>query len=514
MGIALLLARLTLALVFTVAGLAKLVDLAGSRQALRDFGVPARLTPSLGILLPLAELAVAVALIPTASAWWAAVGALLLLLLFVAGISFNLARGRTPDCHCFGQLHSAPAGWSTLLRNLLLAAIAGFVVGFGRTNAGVSAVDWLGFLTVTQRIELLVGVVVLALLVTEGWLLLHLLRQNGRLLTRLEAVESELASGGTAPRSSPTAVPTAGLPIGSPAPGFALAGLLGETITLDFLCSSGKPLILVFSDPSCGPCTALMPEISRWQRDYVGKLTLVLVSRGTPESNRAKAGEHETTLVLLQRDREVAEAYQAHGTPSAVLVHADGTVGSELAQGADAIRSLVAGAVGLPMLRALQMTATPNGNGHAAAPSQSASLKVEDPAPTFTLPDLSGKPVSLSDFHGSQTLVLFWNPGCGFCQRVLEDLKVWEMQPPEGAPKLLVISTGTVEANQEMGLQSPVLLDQSFTVGPMFGANGTPMALLIDVKGRIASDLAAGGPAALALIQPDHGLMEPEIFHN
>jgi uncharacterized membrane protein YphA (DoxX/SURF4 family) len=99
-GLILLVARVLLALVFVVAGLAKLADRAGSRQALRDFGVPAALAPPLGSLLPLAELAVA--LLPTRSAWWGALGALVLLLLFIAGIGANLARGRTPDCHCFG----------------------------------------------------------------------------------------------------------------------------------------------------------------------------------------------------------------------------------------------------------------------------------------------------------------------------------------------------------------------------------------------------------------------------
>ena len=63
MTLLLLCARLLLALVFLVAGLAKLADLAGSRQALRDFGVPARLATPLGTLLPLAELVVAVALL-------------------------------------------------------------------------------------------------------------------------------------------------------------------------------------------------------------------------------------------------------------------------------------------------------------------------------------------------------------------------------------------------------------------------------------------------------------------
>src|SRR6266550_3919213 len=136
MALALLTARVLLAAVFLVAGLAKLADLAGSRQALRDFGVPAVFASPFGTLLPLAELAVAVALVPPVSAWWGALGALALLLLFVVGIGYNLARGRTPDCHCFGQLHSAPAGWPTLARNGILAAIAGFVVWQGQHDPG------------------------------------------------------------------------------------------------------------------------------------------------------------------------------------------------------------------------------------------------------------------------------------------------------------------------------------------------------------------------------------------
>src|SRR6266566_2700161 len=86
MSVVVVLARLVLALIFVVAGLAKLADLAGSRKALRDFGVPAKLATPFGLLLPLAELAVAVALIPTRTAWWGTLGALVLLLLFVGGI--------------------------------------------------------------------------------------------------------------------------------------------------------------------------------------------------------------------------------------------------------------------------------------------------------------------------------------------------------------------------------------------------------------------------------------------
>ncbi len=110
MDIVVLIARVVLALVFFIAGAAKVADSAGSRQALLDFGVPAWLASPLGRLLPLAELAVAVALIPAATAWWGALGALSVILAFVAGIGLNLARGKKPECRCFGQLHSAPAG--------------------------------------------------------------------------------------------------------------------------------------------------------------------------------------------------------------------------------------------------------------------------------------------------------------------------------------------------------------------------------------------------------------------
>lgn len=508
MALVLLIARLLLAAVFLVAGLAKLADLAGSRQALRDFGVPARLASPFGLLLPLAELAVGVALVPTVSAWWAALGALALLLLFVAGIGSNLARGRTPDCHCFGQLHSAPAGWPTLIRNIVLAAVAGLVVIFERQYAGENALSWLGALPITQRIELIAGVLLVALLVAEGWILLQVLRQQGRLLLRIEALEAQLAAGGPTPQPTAVQPQTAGLPVGTAAPAFALPGLYGETITLDFLRAADKPLLLLFSDPGCGPCTALLPEIGRWQRYYVGKLTLALISGGTPEANRSKVSEHGIMHVLLQKDREVAEAYQAYGTPSAVLVQPDGSIGSPLAAGADAIRGLVAGAVGLPVLHSLPMAAPANGNGDgrlvvATHPGQPAVPKVGERAEDFSLPDLTGKTVSLADFRGSKTLVLFWNPGCGFCQQMLEDLKAWEAKPPEGAPKLLVVSTGTVEANQALGLFSLVLLDEGFTVGSTFGANGTPMAVLVDAEGKIASGVAAGAQAVLALAGSD-----------
>ena len=365
MRLALLSARLLLAVVFAVAGLAKLADRAGSRQTLSDFGMPALFVSPLGVLLPLAELTIAVALVPTIAAWWASLGALALLLLFVAAIGYNLARGQQPDCHSFGQLRLAPAGWPTLIRNLVLATLAGFVVGFGRIDTGPSVLVWLGALALAQRIELLVGVLVVALVVLEGWVILQVMGQQGRLLLRLEAVEARLSTGGTAmqpTRTGDTTLPSLGLPVGAPAPAFGLPNLNGETITLDALRAPGKPVVLIFSDPSCGPCTALLPEIGCWQSDYGARLTLALLSSGTSEANSAKASEHGISHVLLQQGREVGEVYRTPEMPNAVFVRPDGTIGSPPAQGAEAIRGLVAGVLGLPVLRPKPLAAPINGN--------------------------------------------------------------------------------------------------------------------------------------------------------
>lgn len=58
---------------------------------------------------------------------------------------------------------------------------------------------------------------------------------------------------------------------------------------------------------------------------------------------------------------------------------------------------------------------------------------------------------------------------------------------------MLVVSTGSVEANQTLGLHSPILLDSgAMGVGSSFGANGTPMAVLIDAEGRSASRSGSG----------------------
>ena len=95
--------------------------------------------------------------------------------------------------------------------------------------------------------------------------------------------------------------------------------------------------------------------------------------------------------------------------------------------------------------------------------------------------------------------MLFWNPACGFCQQMVDEWRNWEAARPAGAPQPLIVSTGTPEANRAMDLRSPVVLEPQFSVGYAFGASGTPSAVLIDAEGRIASDVAVGASAVMAL---------------
>ena len=500
MAIVILFARLLLAAVFVVAGVAKLADREGSRRAVADFGVPGALAAPLSVLLPLAELAVAVALIPTSTAIWGAVGALALLLLFVAGIGANLARGRKPDCHCFGQLHSSPAGWSTLARNGVLAAIAAFVVWQGlEGEVGPSVIAWLGALSTTQLLIVVVGTVVLALVAVQWFFLFGVLRQNGRLLTRLNALDNRLAAAGLAP-SANGAHQTSGLPVGSPAPTFTLDDLDGEKVALDGLRARGKPVMLVFTDPDCETCMELLPDVGRWQQQYGGKLTIAVVGLGSVEENSAEASEHGLENVLLQEDWEVADAYEVDATPSAVVLSPEGIISSPVAEGPEEVAALLAYAAGeraqLPLFQAAA--------GHAADDEEEdepEGPEVGEPAPEIRLQDLEGRDVTLEDFRGEEVLVLFCSPGCGFCQEMMPDIKHWEAAPPEGAPRLLVVSDDTVEENKAIGLSSPVVLDNTDAVWDAYDVSGTPSAVLVDADGRIASRMAVGSEEVLELIK-------------
>jgi thiol-disulfide isomerase/thioredoxin len=470
--------RLVLILVFAVAGVAKLLDREDSRQALLGFGVAPAAAGALGTLLPVAELATALLLLGARTAWQGAAAALVLLLLFMAGIGYNLARGRRPSCRCFGQLQATPVGSTTLIRNAALASGAALLLWQG--HAVPSLFGWFDALSGGERVAVFAGAFGAALVLIQTALLYQVLRQQGRMQLRLEAIGERLGVASPLVASAPAI----GLAPGSSAPGFRLPDLRGTEVALTDLLNPGKPLLLLFTNPHCGPCQALMPELLGWQLDYASRLSIVLISEGSTEDNREKSAAFGSLALLLQQQREVADAYQAGGTPAAVLLQADGRVGSSLAQGAVAIRALVARQLGQPS-RPL--------SGAAPAP------KPGDPAPALTLNDVEGQAVRLNELTGRDTLLLFWNPSCGYCQQMLPDLQGWASAPPPGAPQLVVVSSGSAQEARAMQLQARVLLDPNHQAGPAIGAHGTPMAVLLDRSARVASEVAAGAQAVFAL---------------
>jgi thiol-disulfide isomerase/thioredoxin/uncharacterized membrane protein YphA (DoxX/SURF4 family) len=430
----LLLARVVLAAVFAVAGIAKLLDLTGSRKSLQDFGVPDIFARPFALLLPLAELICAGSLLFDSTAWRGAIGVAVLLLLFIVGIGINLARGRKPDCHCFGQLSSKPVGPATVVRNVVLLGLAGLLIARGSGNVG-SWPDMSSFIGAETALVMTVAVLGIGLMLTI-WFLFQMLQQNGRLLVRLETVEKKL-------NIDPNAKVEPGLPVGEPAPAFpAPAGP----------ASTAPSTLLVFTETGCGGCEALKPEITAWQADYADRLAMVMIS-GKPE---------------------LSKAYEVNVTPSAVLI-TSGKIASTLARGADDIRKLVR-----------RSTLPP-------------PAKKGDAVPAMRLPDLNGTEIDLASLRGHRTLVLFWNTTCGYCQQMLEDMKKWERARPDNAPELLVISSGTPEANRQQGFRSMVLLDADWGAGTVLGAGGTPSALIIDEDGKVASDVGVGAPAVLEL---------------
>jgi len=315
-------AQLLLAIVFATAGIGKLRDRPGSRTALTEFGVPERLAPAGAVLLPLAELCVAVALLVHQSARWGAIAALLLLLAFIGGIARALARGEAPDCHCFGQIHSAPAGRETLARNGLLAVLAGIVAVHG---AGPAYDDWVNARDGTELAAIGLGVLatVLAAIAVRLWLDRRDLRRE--LARAQEAV----------------ALFPAGLPVGATAPEFALRDLAGHERSLASLLAPDLPVALIFVSPSCGPCAALLSDVGRWQESLEDRLTIGLVSSGSSLENQIAKDKHDLRNLLLQEDAEVMEAYRVEGTPAAVMLTAEGRIASVAVEGVYAIEPLI-----------------------------------------------------------------------------------------------------------------------------------------------------------------------------
>jgi peroxiredoxin len=131
-----------------------------------------------------------------------------------------------------------------------------------------------------------------------------------------------------------------GLKAGTPAPAFSLPDIRGGTTSLEAF--RGRRVLLVFSDPHCGPCDALAPELVRLHAEHRDNgLAVVMVGRGDAEENRRKAAQHGFEFPVVLQDRwKLSKEYGIFATPVAFLIDEHGVIARNVGTGAAEILAL------------------------------------------------------------------------------------------------------------------------------------------------------------------------------
>lgn len=135
-------------------------------------------------------------------------------------------------------------------------------------------------------------------------------------------------------------------------------------------------------------------------------------------------------------------------------------------------------------------------------------LQVGDLAPDFTLKDIDGNPVSLSDYRGKIVVLYFW---ASWCTQCVYDLPlVQETAGKYAAEGLQVVAVDIGESAATVrnfitreGYTFPVLLDPDSTVYEQFELETFPAAIFIDgegiVRARKVKAQDAGGHGAAVI---------------
>jgi peroxiredoxin len=116
--------------------------------------------------------------------------------------------------------------------------------------------------------------------------------------------------------------------------------------------------------------------------------------------------------------------------------------------------------------------------------------QLDMPAPDFTLKDLNGSEVNLSDYLGKNVILNFWATWCGYCKKQLPYLEeVYEKYSDAG---LTVLAVNAMEPHDQaedyiakQGFTFPVLLDSNGTVNQSYCVPALPATMFIDSEGII-----------------------------
>jgi peroxiredoxin len=119
------------------------------------------------------------------------------------------------------------------------------------------------------------------------------------------------------------------------------------------------------------------------------------------------------------------------------------------------------------------------------------NVKVGKPAPDFSLPDLSGKPVTLSSYRGQKLVLMdFWATWCGPCRMAMPGLQELQDKFKDRGLEILSINQGETAEPVRNFIQRKkytfhVVLDQDGDVGGKYGVRGIPTLVLVNKEGVV-----------------------------
>lgn len=133
---------------------------------------------------------------------------------------------------------------------------------------------------------------------------------------------------------------------------------------------------------------------------------------------------------------------------------------------------------------------TPADNSEVENPmvNDAPELESKDPAIDFTLKDLEGNDVSLSDYEGKIVLLNFWATWCGFCDLEMPDLE--RLYTVNEDVVVLGVNVGedldlVKEYVDEKKISFPIVLDETTDIASDYLVSGLPTSYFIDENGMI-----------------------------
>jgi peroxiredoxin len=326
----------------------------------------------------------------------------------------------------------------------------------------------------------------------------QLLRQQGRILLRLDDEEQNTRVGSAATAEHAEIGPT-GLNVGAQFPSFRFSDLAGRVVGLkDF---EGKRMLLVHWSAECGFCAAIGKDLVLLEDAFIkAKAQLLLLSRDDASTNEKQAKQLglKSPILLAKDGSEALGLFDDVGTPAAYLLDEQGRVSHPLVVGSGGVLSLAR-----QLAAGTQRKRLPGERALSESRIERTGLKAGTPAPTFRLPDLSGRMVSPEDYRGRKLLLVFTDPHCPPCDEIAPELARLHKQHQANGLALVIVGRGDPEENRKKarrnGFDFPVVLQKKWELSKQYGIFATPVAFLINEEGFIARDVAAGADAILEL---------------